>query len=102
MQKIIRVDFQNKTSESLSELTPVDRLKLKVADMAVQTEIMRNEVKEFKANIKLMDESAGKLGDVIKEYSTALGNIKTGRLRRKSYRLAGIMDRYLISQSAMA
>ncbi|MBT4889212.1 MAG: hypothetical protein HON65_06630 [Rhodospirillales bacterium] len=95
MNKLIRVDFQQSTSESISELTPVDSLKMSLSALDVQIEIMRTETKEFRANIKSMATSVQDLGKVIADYDAALAAIKLKPLHRKSVRLARIMGDYL-------
>jgi hypothetical protein len=92
MNKIIRIDFQQKTSETISNFTSLDRLKLALAKLAVQRKVMREELANFQSNIKQLDANMKAVKQGFKDFDSALNNINMKPLRRKTLRLAQITD----------
>lgn len=100
MNNIIKLDFEKAATEHKPD--PIQRMKAAVAEMAAENTKFQDSMVEFKGIMEELGRRMEKLGNSCRDFQRSLERINVKPIRRKSLRLAGVMDDCFEGQSVNA
>lgn len=98
MNNIIKFELRKASQESAPK--HVQRLNSAIASMGFELAKNRDEVAGFQATMRILEQTVKNLEHSCETYLSKLERINVRRCRRRSVRLAGIMDGWLKDHAA--